>query len=453
VRRSFITACLLFFFAAVSFADDLFSVSGSLKLQGIMPLESDSETEVPGLIGRVKIDTTPPAWHFYTWIEGGWDGSVDLDSRDHAVLKTYDAVYQRNAVFLDFKECYGAYIADFFELRAGIQRFAWGRLDEYPINDLLNPWDYTQFLSTPLEDRKIGAPSLSTALNLDNWRFQAVWIPWLVSYRLSLPSERWSGFPGATALTKIPGLEVIPHEPDLPSCELENSSVGFRFQHLGSVEWAVNLFHGYDPRPVFKTTQLTVRSFPQKLLIDPGYEPDFHKMSSIGMDAAGIQGDLSLRAEAAYALGRYFNTRWERWGYPTSLLRSTYTLNPNEHQSDTLEYGIGFDYRLYEDCLLTLQVQQRVIIDRPETLFERQLETLAWAAVKTGWMNQKVETNLSMAFNPEHGGLFAKANARYVFTDYWKAGITAVMFDGNSQSLFGRFARNDQLEAEIDFFW
>jgi len=248
-------------------------------------------------------------------------------------------------------------------------------------------------------------------------------------------------------------LEVIPHEPDLPSCELENSSVGFRFQHLGSVEWAVNLFHGYDPRPVFKTTQLTVRSFPQKLLIDPGYEPDFHKMSSIGMDAAGIQGDLSLRAEAAYALGRYFNTRWERWGYPTSLLRSTYTLNPNEHQSDTLEYGIGFDYRLYEDCLLTLQVQQRVIIDRPETLFERQLETLAWAAVKTGWMNQKVETNLSMAFNPEHGGLFAKANARYVFTDYWKAGITAVMFDGNSQSLFGRFARNDQLEAEIDFFW
>ena len=68
-------------------------------------------------------------------------------------------------------------------------------------------------------------------------------------------------------------------------------------------------------------------------------------------------------------------------------------------------------------------------------------------------MNQKVETNLNLAYNPEHGDGMAKANAWYVFTDSWKAGITAVSFTGPPQSLFGRFSRNDQVEAELIYSW
>jgi hypothetical protein len=68
-------------------------------------------------------------------------------------------------------------------------------------------------------------------------------------------------------------------------------------------------------------------------------------------------------------------------------------------------------------------------------------------------MNQKVETNLNLAYNPEHGDTMAKANAWYVFTDSWKAGVTAVAFWGPSQSLFGRYSKNDQIEAEVIFSW
>ncbi len=46
-----------------------------------------------------------------------------------------------------------------------------------------------------------------------------------------------------------------------------------------------------------------------------------------------------------------------------------------------------------------------------------------------------------------------KANANYTFTDAWKAGITAILFDGPPQSLFGRYSRNDQVEAEIVYAW
>ena len=68
-------------------------------------------------------------------------------------------------------------------------------------------------------------------------------------------------------------------------------------------------------------------------------------------------------------------------------------------------------------------------------------------------MNQKIETNLNMAWNPEHGDTMARADLWYVFTDSWKVGVTAVSFDGPSQSLFGRYAHNDQVEMDVVFSW
>ena len=124
------------------------------------------------------------SWKFHSWLEGGWDGAVKRPARDHSLFKNYDEVYQSNTPYLEFKELYLAYSGNDLDLKAGIQRFAWGRLDEYPPNDLLNPWDYTQYLRKPLEDRKIGVPSLSTSLTRGQWTCETVWVPVFVPYRL-----------------------------------------------------------------------------------------------------------------------------------------------------------------------------------------------------------------------------------------------------------------------------
>ncbi len=374
-------------------------------------------------------------------------------AQDKKLFKNYDEVYQSNTPYVEFKELYLSHTAGDIDIRAGIQRFAWGRLDEYPSNDLLNPWDYTQFLVKPLEDRKIGVPSVSAIVNKGDWTFDTVWVPVFVPYRLPLPNERWSGISGASALSQIPNVEIVPAEPDLPSRTIGNGSIALRARHTGEIEWALNFFHGYDPKPVFRTTALVIDPQPGEVLIDPGYTPDFHKITSFGVDAAAVTGAWSLRAEAAYILNRYYNIRRELWGYPTVLAPGVYPLNPIEYKSDELDYGIGADYRLFEDGLLTMQAQQTIIIHRPDTLYERKAETILWANLKAGWMNQKVETNLSVAYNPEHGATMVKANVWYVFTDSWKAGIIAIELNGPPQSIFGRYAQNDQVAAELVYSW
>jgi hypothetical protein len=296
-------------------------------------------------------------------------------------------------------------------------------------------------------------PSVSAIVNKRDWTFDTVCVPVFVPYRLPIPNERWSGISVASTLSQIPNVKIVPTEPDLPARTIENGSIALRARHAGEVEWALNIFHGFDPKPVFKTTALVIDPQPGEVLIDPGYTPDFHKITSFGVDAAAVTGAWSLRTEAAYILNRYYNIRRELWGYPTVLAPGVYPLNPIEHKSDEFDYGIGVDYRLFEDGLLTMQAQQTIIIHRPDTLYERKAETILWANLKAGWMNQKVETNLSLAYNPEHGASMGKANAWYVFTDSWKAWIIAIELNGPSQSIFGRYAQNDQVIAELVYSW
>ncbi len=447
---AFIALC----FSSPALAEEPLSVSGRLDLRGVYALDGDSVKEDPSLTGRIKIDTPPDAWRLHSWLEGGWDGSVKRPPRDNSLFKNFDQVYQSNTPYIEFKELYISHLSGDLDIRAGIQRFAWGRLDEYPPNDLLNPWDYTQFLRKPLEDRKIGIPSVSATLSKANWTCDAVWVPVLVPYRLPMPDERWAGISAVSTIVQtIPNAKIVPKEPDLPDRTIEDSNIGLRIRHAGDIEWSVNLFHGYDPRPVFKTTALSIVPSGGNIIIDPGFVPDFHRLTAIGLDAAAVKGDLSLRAEVVYTFNRYFNISRELWGYPSVLAPGVHPLNPIEQKHDTLDYGLGADYRLFEDGLLTVQVQQTLIFGNVEALYEKDVETLIWANVKAGWMNQKIETNVNIAYNPEHGDHMAVANAFYVFSDFWKAGIAAVSFNGPPQSIFGRYARNDQIEAEIIYSW
>ncbi len=438
-----------------SIADEALSFSGRLDLRGVERQDRDSVKEDPGLEGRIKLDSISSEWRFHSWLEGGWDGTAKRPPRDRSLFKNYDQAYQSNSPYLELKELYVTRASGALDLRAGLQRFAWGRLDEYPPNDLLNPWDYTQFLRKPLEDRKIGVPAISATMSKGDWTYETDWVPVLVPYRLPMPDERWSGSSVASMIAQaVPNAKITPQEPGLPEHRIENSNVGLRIKRAGDIEWALNLFHGYDPRPVFKTTALKIIPQGGTIVIDPGYVPDFHKIEVIGMDAAAVRGDLSIRAEAAYNFNRYLNIRRELWGYPAAPSPGIHSLNPViEQKRDTLDYGIGADYRLFEDALLTVQAQQTAILGNTDLMYNRKVETTLWAHVKIGWMNQKVETNFNIAHNPEHGDSMASAEAWYVFSDFLKAGVTYLSLTGPPQSMFGSYARNDQTEGTLVYSW
>jgi len=102
-----------------------------ISLRGVDARDDDSIKEDPSLTGRLKLDAIGSAWQFHSWLEGGWDGTVRRPPQDSSLFKSYNEVYQSNTPFLEFKELYVSHSSGDLDLRMGVQRFAWGRLDEY----------------------------------------------------------------------------------------------------------------------------------------------------------------------------------------------------------------------------------------------------------------------------------------------------------------------------------
>ena len=141
-------------------AADTVSMAGRLQFSAIHALDRQSAAEDPSLNARLMLDAERSDWRLHAWLEGGWDGTSRGPRRDGSFFKDFDAVYQDQNPFLEFKELYAERQLSGVDCRLGVQRFAWGRLDEYPVNDLFNPWDYRHFLLKPMEERKIGVPAL-----------------------------------------------------------------------------------------------------------------------------------------------------------------------------------------------------------------------------------------------------------------------------------------------------
>ena len=78
----------------------------------------------------------------------------------------------------------------------------------------------------------------------------------------------------------------------------------------------------------------------------------------------------------SYLLTISYNIRREHRGRSGRPRTWRVPLDPVKHKSDELDYGIGVDYRLFEDGLLTNQTPQTIFILRPDTLYERKAETI-----------------------------------------------------------------------------
>ncbi|MCK7515592.1 MAG: hypothetical protein MZV70_74195 [Desulfobacterales bacterium] len=82
--------------------------------------------------------------------------------------------------------------------RLGIQKFAWGRLDELTPTDNLNTSDLTEGGINDQVERKIGVPAVKMNYYSDLFNTELAWIPRYVPYRLPKAQERW--FPGVLIL-------------------------------------------------------------------------------------------------------------------------------------------------------------------------------------------------------------------------------------------------------------
>jgi len=501
MRRLLFIAVLFLILTAVEafgFDYDKGPVSGSLggyiEGIGVAPtIPSPRENPTARIMVDSKTDFGKLS-RFAFSLRGEYDGTV-LDPQTNKLFLDFDHIYQNRNPYLSADETYIDFYAPKIDIRAGIQKFSWGRLDEIAPTDMLNTPDMTNPFVYDENERKIGTPSIKANLYTDYINIEAAWIPRWTPYRMPHPDERWfptiliapesfqiGAIPGFTTDSiTVPVTAAYP-DIDLPDFSFENSQAGIQFtKSLGSWELGASYFYGYDKLPVFSLPvdlSMTLNSlFPLDYSIsaDVTLKPELYTIQMYGLDFSTTAGDFTIRGEAAYfhdrcymreleSLMEEYFTPEENMELITQFidkflhdpeLKRTQTISINPPfivKKDSARYGLGADY-IKGDLTLTVQAMQEYIFNYDKkVLFNKNgFDTNFTLSCKYALLDGTLEPQISAMYGIEYAQFLIKPSVSYAVTDNLKVTVYALILGGESDSLLGQYRNNDEGAVKIRY--
>ena len=326
----------------------------------------------------------------------------------------------------NLQEAYMDYYSNFVDIRFGKQIIAWGKADEINPTDILNP----QNLANIAEDksiRKIGLLSIKTDWKFYDFILEGIWKPEFQSIQLPALNSRWAFF-------SLPGITELP-SPSYPDNKLKNTEWAFKLYRTVSLfDFSISYFDGWDN--IF-TPNLVFDPVAQQMELD---QLVFHRTKMIGADFAGSIESVDVWGECAY-----FRTEDTKGTNP--LIKNPY-----------IQFVLGGDYTFGYNIETNVQYFQQYITkiddDAEEESEENVISKLGIGIplqqatslrVKKKFGEWEVNwVELFGLYDIKHNGIMLQPKLVISPEDAFLVEFGIMIFDGDEESIFGRFDDNDQ---------
>jgi len=467
------------------------SIGGYIEGKAIYAFDHNSPYENPSVEIGLDAKASVSSWlAARILLKAGQDGKVHPPASDN-VFDQFTVIYQNNSSYIDFNEAYVDIYTGKVDFRLGIQKFAWGRLDEITPTDNLNTADLTEGGTNDQVEQKIGVPAVKMNYYADWFNTELAFIPRYVPYRLPKEGERW--FPGvlilpsaikSSAFGDIP-LSTTYKDISLPDFNLSKSEEGIRIsKYISGWDVSLSYFRGFDVVPLMASpTDVTVA------LTDPiglkyavnanvDLEPEIHMMNVFGFDFTTTMGSFTVRGEYAYYNNKYYMRKFDSVmaellttqerntilaefmkNYVDSLgaaSTQTFHLDPNtDIQEDSMKYGLGLDY-IHGDSSVSLQCIQEFIphydSSRPVYFIKDGFHTMVTFMFKQFLLQNTLEINLGGVYDVEFQDIMLKPSIKYNFTNNLQ-GIIGVLIIASSHddSMLGQYSNNDEVFVKLKY--
>ena len=404
-------------------------------------------------------------------------------------------VYQNRSPSTEVIEAFADVHLRRADLRVGVQKVAWGKLDGIPPTDLVNPRDYHDPLIEDFEERKIGIPAVNATyylpdvarLALTGLRATLVWVPIAVPPRLALLDERWfpssirppahvvvsrsalarAGLPSATALVLPVMLRTENHRPPR---RLDAGGLALRLGGtVAESDWDLYHYTGpetgpdLDLRPELQL--LSLRPLAARVVSRLRQAHDTIHMT--GVDWAMPLGGFTVRAEAAWLDDRPYLRRSSDLASPAALARlplrkitidllkrhrAAVPLGALFPSFDTVEWGAGADY-FWHGYQPLLQVNQVAFLGRTPPLVLSDPETRVVASLHKRYLGERMEAEVRGVWAFERQAWFVFPRLSYRVRDDLRLRVGYLAIGGPRLSLIGQFRNNDEfvLDARYSF--
>ncbi len=458
---------------------------GKVEFLAVGRFQSDNPSQDPQ--GRIRFRLgadMAPRLRLQTGVTGTAGGTPQ--DPDGAGVYDFDRTLQDLSPSLEIDEAYFDLVLPRVDVRAGLQKFAWGKLDGVQPNDLLNPEKLADPVIDDEVDKQIAIPALSVTWNVPDTtstalprdlRVTGVAVPIYVPFRVADDDERW--YP---PLARVPdtsqsmGLTVQNEgdfrNGDVPERDIQNGALAARIAgSFRGADFALYYYDGYDTQPSFEVdARGFVRANPlSPQLFDVRSEieifPTYDRIRAAGADVAVSAFDATFRLEGAYVVGRL---------YPRAV--RTIVANPEigeidpvllalgveqevpidldevNVERDGVEWGVNVD-RFFGETFVLAQMMQTAVLGNRADLLISDTETRFAMTVRRTFLDETLEAELIGLYGMQ--GVYGVAHPRvtYDVTDAFDVRVGLVWIEGHEDSFLGQYRDNDQAYVRLRYLF
>jgi hypothetical protein len=332
-----------------------------------------------------------------------------------------------------FQEAYIDYYSRIVDIRFGKQVIAWGKADEINPTDILNPQNLTN-LTEDKNIRKIGLLSLKMSWKFGDFVLDTIWKPEFQAMQLPPMNSKWAFF-------SLPGLTELP-SPSYPENKLENTEWAIKLSRTISMfDFSFSYFDGWDN--IF-TPNLSFNPVTQQMQVD---KLVFHRTKMFGADFAG-----SIKSVGVWGEFAYFQTEDSQGTDP--FIKNPY-----------IQFVVGADYTFDNGIKANVQYFQQYIT-KIDNDAEEKSENDMISKLGIGIpLQQAASLRIEKKFGPgevhrvelfglydiKHQGMMLQPKLVISPADAISLEIGMIIYDGKSESIFGRFDANDGVYLKCTF--
>ena len=266
----------------------------------------------------------------------------------------------------ELHELYAEYNSETWDLTAGRKIHVWGKADGVRITDIINPCDYSEYMTGDLDDMRIPVESVKFNYYTDKGEIELIWIPFFKKPLLPEKDSPW-----------YCGLEYNEEEPDK---KLSNSEIGIRTSfYFSGIDIALSGFHTWEDLPVYK----------------------YRRLDFIGAEFSKPLGSFVIRNENALFMNKHFFT--ENTG--------------SSSEKRYLKNLIGIDWFGGSSTSLLFQYGMNHIIDYSSDISADKCEYYMTLTAKRKFFREILELANSLYYSFSDKDGWSRFSGKYFITD------------------------------------
>jgi hypothetical protein len=328
-----------------------------------------------------------------------------------------------------------AYITAYFgmlDITGGLRKLTWGKADSMGPLDVVNPLDYSDLSDlSDMMNLKIAHPLVHASFRFGQFsKLEGVFVPNFEPVRFAEAGDRWA--PAQMAMiSQLPPKNVI--RPDTTTLDYAQAGLRFTTTIAGAVDIGAQYYYGRLTTPA--VTMVSDTETPPMPIATFAYNP-YHQ---IGFDYAQVIAGFNLRAELAA------NITGDLAGDDGAVY------NPS------LAWSLGFDRDLFAGINLNLQCNETVRLLDGEIAGPQDIEaasdttsTNITAALSKKFLRDELELKAAVIWEAEGGARLVMPSLIWTRDDV-AVELSAGIFSGSDEGLFGQFHDNSFIKAAITY--